>query len=169
MESGALHGRKYVREWGEFFRDTGIVAEAVVNDFINRYKEKKYLKQSLSRLMDKGFISRRGSKFMLTAEGRRYFLANTKIKSRVRKWDGKWRLITFDVPGGYNPKRDQIRYLLQKFNFYLLQKSVWICPNFMTEEFWKLIVENDLDKYCKAMVVEFLEGDKDLKKYFKLD
>jgi len=30
------------------------------------------------------------------------------------------------------------------------------------------MVEYELDKYCKAMVVEILEGDADLKRHFKI-
>lgn len=86
----------------------------------------------------------------------------------TKKWDGKWRLVSFDVPVRSDEKRQQLRYFLKRFGFHQLQKSVYVCPSHMSEEFWKLIVEYDLEGYCKVMLVEIIEGDEELRRIFKL-
>jgi len=161
---------RHIREWSGFFADLKWISEKIVDEFIARHKQKKYLKQSLERLISRGFIKRKDDKFNLTPEGLR-FLKKRRLMSPLptgQKWDGRWRLISFDVPGDYNKKRDQLRSILKTFDFYRLQKSVWVYPNFLAEDFWDLVVKSGLAKYCKAMVVEIIEGDEELKEYFKL-
>jgi len=75
-------------------------------------------------------------------------------------------LITFDVPIKYRKERDLLRSLLREFGFYQLQKSVWVYPNYMSEELWRFLVDYELDKFCRMMLVEFLGGDEDIKKHF---
>ena len=159
---------RHMKEWSEFFRDGKAVALNVIDDFVNRYKKKKYLKQSLERLIKKGLINRRGLIFVSTGKGLRFFRKFSKQNYFGKYWDKKWRLVSFDVPGNYSKKRDNLRRLLREFGFHRLQQSVWISPN-MKDDFWKILVDSELNKYCKAMLVEILEGDTDLKKEFGLD
>ena len=56
--------------------------------------------------------------------------------------------------------------MLRDFDYCQLQKSVWIYPNYISEELWRFLVDYKLDTFCKVMLVEFLEGDDEIKKYF---
>lgn len=161
---------RHIREWSGFFADLKWISEKIVDEFIARHKQKKYLKQSLERLISHGFIQRKDDKFNLTSAGLRFLKKRRLISSLPtgQKWDGRWRLISFDVPGNYNQKRDQLRSILKTFDFYQLQKSVWVCPNFLAENFWHLIIKENLSQYCKIMMVEIIEGDEELKRHFKL-
>lgn len=163
---------RHIREWSQFFSDMKSVSEEVVDLFLEKQKKKKHLKQSLRRLKERGFLVRDGSVIRPTRTGAKFFRRHALALSHNRvnplPWDGKWRLISFDVPVKKDPKRYELRALLREFNFYPVQKSVWACPNQMVEGFWKLLVDYELDSYCKAMVVEIVEGDKELKKHFKL-
>ena len=137
--------------------------------FLKNREKKNYLKQSLRRLEKRGFLLRKENKFSPTPEGLRFFSKLKLLDSNkqvLKKWDGKWRLISFDVPVADDRKRYFLRNLLRNFNFHKLQKSVWICPNQLATDFWKILVDYELDKYCKAMVVEVVEGDEELKAYF---
>lgn len=167
MAKTSRDARKHIREWSEFFRDGKMIAGTIVDEFVARRKESKYLKQSLNRLIARGFVKERGGKFSPTDSGVRFFRRHAGGRRSPARWDGKWRLITFDVPGNYSRQRDQLRALLKEFDFYLLQKSVWICPSYIADEFWRLVVDCDLDKYCKAMLVDIIEGDAELRKHFK--
>ena len=51
-----------------------------------------------------------------------------------RRWDGRWRLVLFDVPRTCNSKRDKFRRYLQSRGFGYLQNSVWITPDSVSEE-----------------------------------
>jgi len=158
-----------VRELGQFFTDVNSVAEAIVDEFIKARKKKKYLKQSLKRFIEKGLIERQRGRLSVTRKGAAFFgrIAVKEEFRGARSWDGKWRLIAFDVPVNADKKRYQLRSLLKEFGFYQLQKSVWIYPSYLEEKFWKLLVDLELDRYCKIMIVEFLEGDAEVRHHFK--
>ena len=161
---------KHTREWSQFFSDIKSATEAEVDLFLKQRKKRQYLKQSLRRLQARGFLIRKGGKIISSPKGLKYFRRLTlREKNKVGEapWDGKWRLISFDVPVRENAKRHQLLGFLKEFDFYQLQKSVWACPNKIGDEFWQILVDYELNKYCKAMVVEIIEGDEDLRKHFK--
>lgn len=169
MAKTAHDARKHVREWSAFFRDVGIVPSVLVDEFIEQHRRNKHLRQSLKRLVARGIVRQKQKAFSVTPKGIMFFLKKTPVeRNRQEIWDGKWRLVSFDVPLRDNSKRAFLRGLLKEFGFYQLQKSVWVCPSYLTEKFWKLVVHYELDKYCKVMLVEIIEGDEELKKHFKL-
>lgn len=47
---------------------------------------------------------------------------------RPKRWDGKWRLVIFDVPEKRRRDRDLLRRTLRQLGFYRLQQSVWLYP-----------------------------------------
>ncbi len=165
MAKTSTDAKRHIREWSRFFKDIAEFTEEAINNFLKDHRKRKYLKQSLKRLLNKGFLVKKNNKISFTLRGQRFFKQNFG-RNIIVDWDSKWRLISFDVPGNYNIKRDRLRALLRGFDFYPLHKSVWISPASLSDDFWKLAVENELDKYCKVMIVEILEGEKEYKKYF---
>lgn len=51
-----------------------------------------------------------------------------------RHWDGRWRLILFDVPQSRASERVRLRRSLSGRGFGYLQDSVWITPDPLTDE-----------------------------------
>jgi DNA-binding transcriptional regulator PaaX len=171
MAKTSKDARKHIEALSKLFYDFDAVANVAVEEFLHKHKKRKYLKQSLRRLVKKGFIADTGREHELTLKGIRFFKKFSKNKDKSALfgvWDGKWRLVTFDVPCKHNRKREKIRSLLKEFDFYQLQKSVWICPASLSEKFWGMMVNEELDGYCKVMVVDVLEGDEDLKNHFRI-
>ena len=161
---------KHTREWSQFFSDIKSATEAEIELFLKQQKQKRHLKQSLKRLQTRGFLIKKAGKIISSPKGLRYFrkiILREQSRNEKVLWDGKWRLISFDVPIKENAKRHQLLSLLKEFNFYQLQKSVWVCPDKVGNQFWKILIDYELDKYCKAMVVEIMEGDEDLRKHFR--
>lgn len=73
-----------------------------------------------------------GSKFVtLTKLGDdlldRYEISDLVI-SKPKKWDGKYRLVIFDIKEGKRKIRDDLRRWLEQLGFFKLQNSVWIYP-----------------------------------------
>ena len=91
-----------------------------------------------------------------------------KIPHKKQKWDGRWRVVIFDVWENTRAKRDRLRYEIKNFGFIQLQRSVWIYP-FECFDFIELL-KNDLSfgKNIRYMVVQKLDHDDKLRKYFKL-
>jgi phenylacetic acid degradation operon negative regulatory protein len=46
-----------------------------------------------------------------------------------RPWDGRWRLVLFDVPEVHRNRRNRLRRYLHGCGFGYLQNSVWITPD----------------------------------------
>ncbi len=48
-------------------------------------------------------------------------------------WDGRWRIVIFDIPSRRRLRRDALRNQLKKIGFRQLQESVWITPHDCSE------------------------------------
>jgi phenylacetic acid degradation operon negative regulatory protein len=87
------------------------------------------------RMLERDTWSSGDRLYRLTERGRLHALGGREPKTRwSREWDGRWRLILFDVPTTRNTHRAHLcRYLRDKA-FGYLQKSVWITPDLLEEE-----------------------------------
>ena len=71
----------------------------------------------------------------LTQAGRLHALGGRDpVAQWTRKWDGRWRLVLFDVPESRRLTRDKLRVHLHNRKFGYLQNSVWITPDDVKEE-----------------------------------
>jgi len=71
----------------------------------------------------------------LTEAGRLHALGGRDPEAQwSRRWDGRWRLVIYDVPRGQNSRRCRLRRILRSRHLGLLQHSVWISPDPLTEE-----------------------------------
>jgi len=86
-------------------------------------------------LKRKGFISMEKDGFDIkivpTEQGIKAFkkhqIFNLSIE-RPKKWDGKIRIVAFDIPDKHRIRRNAFRYKLKELGFYSSQKSVWLHP-----------------------------------------
>lgn len=82
-------------------------------------------------------------------------------------WDGKYRLVIFDIPERNRVVRDTLRRKLKEFGFVGWQKSVWVTRQDVTKNLRKFLEENNLDDYI--LVIETGElGNKKLEELAKL-
>jgi DNA-binding transcriptional regulator PaaX len=73
--------------------------------------------------------------YRLTWRGRMHALGGRDPQARwSREWDGRWRLVLFDVPTAQNTQRTRLRRYLRDKGFGYLQNSVWITPDSLAEE-----------------------------------
>ena len=71
----------------------------------------------------------------LTPRGRLRVLGGRDPEERwSRAWDGRWRIVLFDVPIHRNAQRDRLRRDLREKGFGYLQNSVWISPDRLDAE-----------------------------------
>lgn len=90
-------------------------------------------------LEKKRFIERKSTSetraYRLTAQGRLHALGGRDPKVQwSRAWDGRWRLVLFDLPTTQNAQRNRLRRYLRERGFGYLQNSVWITPDPLDEE-----------------------------------
>ena len=84
------------------------------------------------------------------------------------EWDGKWRLIMWDIPEKYSKERDNIRNLVRGLEFYQLQESAYVTPYILPQSAVDYLRDSKLMKYVRFLRVERFENDKFLKRHFKL-
>ncbi len=73
--------------------------------------------------------------YRLTTQGRLHALGGRDPQARwSRLWDGRWRLVLFDVPNSQNAHRNRLRQYLRHKGFGYLQNSVWVTPDPLEKE-----------------------------------
>jgi len=118
--------------------------------------------------LKEGKINNR-QKLYLTSKGKTEIIKNILKRRKKRRWDGKWRMVIFDIPEINRRSRDFLRRELQWIGFKELQKSVWIFPYDFEKEFkvllkfWKINFQGDI----RFLIIEKM-NDKDIQKFFGL-
>ncbi|MDP2930569.1 MAG: hypothetical protein Q8N56_03130 [bacterium] len=88
---------------------------------------------------------------------------------RPEKWDGKWRLVMFDIPENTRLIREALRRKLKAFGFSSFQKSAWIYPFPCKKEIDILRSSFGLGKNNLTLFeVDAFSDDKPLRSFFKL-
>ncbi|MCX6724434.1 MAG: hypothetical protein NT155_04715 [Candidatus Staskawiczbacteria bacterium] len=90
------------------------------------------------------------------------------LKNKKEKWDGKWRMVSFDIPEKYKRGRDALRRKLKFIGFRELQKSVFITPVECKREIELLVNYFELDKFVRFAVLEYVDNEAYFKKLFKI-
>jgi len=92
-----------------------------------------------------------------------------KIK-KPKRWDGKWRIVIFDIAQLKKLYREAFRGKLKELDFYPLQKSVWIHPFDCRDEIELLRDFFGLgEKEVRLIVAQDIGNDAWLKEIFKIN
>lgn len=111
------------------------------------------------------------SKIIILEKGRekllKYNLDNLEIK-KPKRWDGIWRIVTFDIPEDIRPARDALRAELKELGFYRLHKSVFVFPYPCLDEIQFIEEIFRIGPYINFIEARTIEGDDWLKSRFGL-
>ena len=137
-------------------------------------RRKKYVYDTIHRLKKEGLvkeITKNGKKFIeLTKKGQIETLllkAHENINHSL-PWDGKWRMVIFDIPEDAKDKRDKLRRLLKQHKFFGIQASVFINPYPLNRGAIAYLKESGLINFIRLARIDELDDDIDLRKKFKL-
>ena len=95
-----------------------------------------------------------------------YSIQNMKIENK--EWDGKWRIVIFDIPEKIRKGRDALRKKIRELGFYELQKSVFVFPYNCKDEIDFIIEFFGLRKYVRYGVLDSIDNNFELEKIFSL-
>jgi DNA-binding transcriptional regulator PaaX len=133
------------------------------------------VKTILGRMVQKGYarVERSDGKpyVRLTEKGERFASLMHEGKlgpNKSLKWDGKWRIVTYDVRGKASTTRARIRELLQSWGFQLLHQSLWVSPYDCEDLVFLLKQEFKLGKGLLYVIAEEIEMDSTLRNQFGL-
>ncbi len=106
-------------------------------------KFKKYSQNSLSgtlsRIHKDGLIEKSNEEFFLTLKGQKYIKKKmNSLRQFYFNFDKdapKNLIVMFDIPETKKAEREWLRWHLKKFNYSMIQKSVWVGPSPLPKEF----------------------------------
>ncbi len=111
------------------------------------------IRVTLSRLKKRGFVENKKGIWRLTKAGRGYFANKISLfpthSEKTAKRNPKSIVISFDVPEIHKKKRDWLRAELLCLGFEMLQKSLWLGPAPLPEQFVESLRKLQLFPYIK--------------------
>jgi len=142
----------------------------------SRKKSLKYsINASFTRLREKGLIEiieingKKVARITSKGENKLDFLDRHNFKLKIpKKWDGRWRVVIFDIKESRRKTRFLLRKTLSEIGFIRLQNSVWLYPYDCEDLISLLKADFKIGKDVLYMIVEKLENDWHLRKTFNL-
>jgi len=132
--------------------------------------KKKNLQSTMHRLEKQGLVTKDPKRkiYFLTPEGKNY---TSYIKDRYgvlsKKWDGKVRVVIFDIPEKEKRWREWLRNELLLLQYKVLQKSVYIGKAPLPKSFYQEISDADLEdnvfvftmsEFDRKQIMKILKG-----------
>lgn len=143
---------------------------------VTRKKNLKYsINSSIARLRDRGLIEiveisgKKVARVTKKGKSKLDFLDIHNFKLKIpKKWDGRWRVVAFDIKENRKGTRTLLRNTLVQIGFTKLQNSVWIYPYDCEDVISLIKAEFKVGSDVLYMIVEKLENDWKLRKSFNL-
>lgn len=138
-------------------RYKGISVNIIGLPTLSLYK-KQSINNAVYRLTKNGYVSKNSDSFILLPKGRKY-IENKKMKmvtfeSPFKKNSPKNLLVMFDIPEDKKSEREWFRFQLRQFGYTMIQKSVWVGPSPLPNEFLDYTKKLNLKKCIKTFKLE---------------
>lgn len=179
---------KNTRDWLMLAAMTGLVlvspasAAKVVLEFVKEHNKNKtnqkltsiQVSRAIYDLKKRNVIQfkKEGDRtiLILTEKGKKkklgFDLRNMKPQ-RPLEWDGKWRMIMFDIPEAKKDAREAFRGKLKAMGFMQFQKSVWTYPYKCEDEIDFISEHFGIAEYIHLLTAK-IDDDAPLRAHFKL-
>ncbi|MDO8594969.1 MAG: hypothetical protein Q7R93_05700 [bacterium] len=133
---------------------------------------KDTINKSVERLLRAGLVTKGAKGFIdLTAKGRKRFSEIERADYQLpkpEKWDGKWRLVSFDIKEKRKDVRELLRATLSAVGFVHLHHSVWVYPH-DCEDFLSLLkADYHVGVEILYIIAEYIENDRWLRVHFEV-
>ncbi len=133
------------------------------------------VKTAFSRMVENGYISlekQNGVAYArLTSKGEAFaalFHSGALAPQTPKRWDGKWRILTFDISEKRKNLRSKVRLSLSAIGFVRLQDSVWVYPYDCEDLIVLLKADFKVGKEMLYVIADRIENDGALRKTFNL-
>lgn len=97
----------------------------------------------------------------------RYDLQRMAIPT-PKNWDGRWRLIVFDIPEKHRGSRDVLRETIRRLGFIQLQQSAWLYPYPCQKEIGFICYFYNIKKYVLYLETKNIDGEENLRRHFAI-
>ena len=138
--------------------------------------DQRNFNRSLRRLSDEKLLEEKrlpdGSfRLVLTTRGKREakilsLIGDSINFKRPKRWDGKWRLVLFDIPEKNRLFRDILREHLRTLKFLKLQHSVFVSPYPFEKPIQELVSLYSAQPYVRVATATNIDSEPALKRHF---
>lgn len=133
------------------------------------------LQRSLLSLKHRKLVTIRMKKgnmsIVISVDGKERLVRGTLQGLQLKKpakWDGKWRIIIFDVPEKRKGAREALRKKFCSLGFLRIQKSCFVYPYECREEIDIISSFFDVVEDITYIIAESFEGEREAREYFTL-
>lgn len=78
------------------------------------------------------------------------------------KWDGKWRIISYEIPESKRDLRDRLRREMQGWGLGPWHRSFWLTPHPIINDLRNLVFGHEEEKYIQSFESVHVFGDKEV-------
>lgn len=132
-----------------------------------------YLKRTLARLEKQKLVetyTENGCEVVkITESGKEKILRmslNELIVEKPKEWNGKWWLVSYDIPNYLTSKRKIVTEYLKVWKFFPLQRSLFLHAYPCKEQVNFLKMYLRLDKYIRIIKADYIENDNVFRDFF---
>jgi len=152
--------------------DTGVVELLNRLARANTSRERLKITRKLRALHSRGYLTKHGEHYIASRlalqaidEERVWSLSIPKQK----RWDGKWRMVLFDIPAKKERQRRALCARLKELGLCLYQHSVWVYPYPLEKEVRAISDFYKISDCVLFATAESLNGERRLRQEFRLD
>src|SRR3989344_446233 len=133
-----------------------------INRSLRYLNEKKYVRTYIKNGREHVEITEKGRARVLSYE------FDEMIIKPSKKWDKKWRVVTFDIPEKRRRTREVLHFKLKEMGFYPAQKSIFVIPYECEDEIEFIKNYLYLNNRLMYMLAEKISDEAKIRKHFKL-
>lgn len=127
--------------------------------------------RTIRSLKRRELIATSRGKLTITDQGRRKLFIeslNEITIPRPSRWDGRWRIILFDIPNEHSRARDALRGMFHQLGLRQIQRSAYVYPYPLTEEVGAIASLFGVADYLVVIEATAIDGDEALLHHFRL-
>ena len=126
---------------------------------------------SKEKLVEEKILKDGSFRLELTEKGKQQakfldLIGNAIRFKKPKKWDGKWRIVIFDIPEKDRQFRNILRQHLYLLDFFKLQQSVFVSPHPFENPILELISIYSADSYVRVITAIKIDNERKIKKHF---
>ncbi|NTU46049.1 hypothetical protein HGA88_00285 [Candidatus Roizmanbacteria bacterium] len=118
---------------------------------------------TFASLSKEGSIMKTDSQYQLTEKGfDQLCLEFPFFRFLKHTWDGKWRVLSYEIPESKRELRDKLRREVTGWGLGPWHRSFWLTPHPIIESLKQLVSQKEEEQYIQAFESEHVFGDKDI-------
>lgn len=124
-------------------------------------------KGTISALIKEGVIEKEGEgstlSYRLTESGfNELFLTIPLFRFMKSEWDGKWRILSYEIPESKRELRDRLRREVAGWGLGPWHRSFWVTPHPIISNLHSLVSNQEEEEYIQAFEAEHVFGDRQI-------